>query len=175
MRLNVLFSFFYVLCFIAFRPPLMAQPDNRQASAPKSQPSESQLERAERNVGTVLATLQQQSKDLEDMAKSLKSGDFQVAMELDHKLSDGAMQLDATLLFLGLYRHMGCDADRVLAKSVLENRLDYYSGLLSAMADQVTGYMPLTNSVALAQEAQKSRDALRLARNTLDAISPSLK
>lgn len=175
MRLNVLFGSFCVFCLVGFSTPLIGQVDNRQTPSPKLQASDSHLEEAERKVGTLLAALQQQSKDLEAMAKALKSADFQVAMELDHKLSDGAMELDVTLLFLGLYRRMQCDPDRVLAKGVLENRLDYYSQLLGAMADQVTGYMPLTNSVALVQEAQKSRDELRSAKNTLDAIALSLK
>lgn len=115
------------------------------------------------------------STDLEGMMKSLPNGEIDIALAIDARSAQGATYMDATVWFVALYHRMDCDADRTVAKTVLENRLAFYAHMLDLAVDQTNGYLGLVHAPAIAQQGQRIRDELRAAKSKLDEIAASLK
>jgi hypothetical protein len=124
----------------------------------------------ERDLAARKNTLLSESTDLQAMAKSLKSPDFDAALEVDTKAQHAVMELDAAIWFLDTYNNMQCVQDREIAKIALKNRLEFYSYLLGLEADQVAGHLAFANSPAVVQSGMRVKDELRAAKGKLDEI-----
>ena len=109
------------------------------------------------------------------MAKSLKSPDVDVALEVDTKAQHGVMELDAAIWFLDIYNSMQCAPDREIAKTALKNRLGFYSYLLGLEADQIAAHLAFVNSPAVVQSGMRVKDELRAAKSKLDEIVSSVE
>ena len=129
----------------------------------------------ESDLGTRKKNLLTQSQDLESIAKSLTGVDVNSALSIDERAQQGAMYLDATYWFVGIYDRMQYDEDKNVAKAVLQNRLGFYAYMLDMAVDQTNGYLGLTRVPAVAQQGQRIRDELRAAKVKLDEIAASLK
>lgn len=159
-----------VFFLAAFPKRLGGQAENSQAQAVES-PSLAN----ERDIEGRKKALLTEAADLEQITKLLTGTEFSAAMQLDEKLGQGIMELDATLWFLGIYDSMQCEADRDVAKTALKNRLAFYSHMLDLAADQAAGQLAFTRLPATAQAGARIRDDLRAAKSKLDAIAASLK
>jgi hypothetical protein len=146
-----------------------------QAGGTQAQAQDSLLLPNERDLAARKKALENDSTDLEGMAKSLTGAEFDAALSIDQKTGQGTMEVDAALWFLGIYDNMQCDADRDIAKAALKNRLGFYSYLLGLEADQVAGHLPYMRLPATVQASVRAKDDLRAAKDKLDEIAALLK
>jgi hypothetical protein len=144
-------------------------------AAPQSQGADSATLVLLRDLASKKEQLLRESGDLENMAKSLGGSEVDATLELDRKASQGTMALDSLLYFLAIYEKMQCDQDRNVAKTVLSDRLAFYSQLFGMFADQAAGQLAYVRRPAIAQSGQRIKDVLRDARAKMDAYASSLK
>jgi hypothetical protein len=157
-----------VVLVVAFAKPLAGQAGDSREQDSQAQPNE-------RDVAAMKKVLLSESTDMEEIAKSLNGSESETAILLDGKAQYGVMELDATAWFLATYNRMQCDPDREVAKTVLKNRLGFYTHMLGLEADQAAGYLALTKLPGTAQLGLQIKDNLRSAQGKLDEIAASLK
>ena len=173
-RLLIALVALYLVSF-ATSSQLNAQTGIAQAQITQSQMAESAASDNERDIAARKKALLSESSDLGEMEKTLRGTEFDAALSLDQKASQGAMELDAAFWFLAVYDRMQCDADREVAKVALKNRLGFYSYVLGLEADQAAAQLAFARLPATAQAGERIKDALRAAKNKLDEIAASLK
>jgi len=164
--LATMLAVFAACCYSQDAAPKADQQDTPEMAARKA---------VEVDLWTRKNDLLTQSDDMGSIAKSLNGFDFNNASSIVDHAQQGAMYLDATYWFLGLYDRMQCGEDKDLAKGVLQNRLGFYAHLLDMAVDQTNGYLGLTRVPAVAQQGQRIRDELRAAKVKLDEIAASLR
>ena len=146
-----------------------------QENSQTPKPEVSPFDNMQSELGLHKKALLSESQDLEAMMRSLKSPDQDAAIAIDQRASLGAMELDATIWFAGIYENMQCDADREVAKAALKNRLGFYAQLLDLEAETTAKQLALTRVPAVAQSGQRIKEHLRAAKATLDEMAASVK
>jgi hypothetical protein len=117
-------------------------------------------------------------KDFNDMAttaQSLQGIEGSTLTSLSDVALYGAMEIDATISFLEVYRNMQCEPDRATAKSVLKKEISVYSGMLDKEIDLTAGLLTFTKFPATSSAILRMRDELRDTKGKLDAIAASLQ
>jgi hypothetical protein len=166
LAVAIMLSVFATCCYSQDVAPKSNQQDAPEIAAKKA---------VEDDLRTRKNNLLTQSDDMDSIAKSLNGSDFDNATSIADHAQQGAMYLDATYWFVGIYYVMQCDKDKNLAKVVLQDRLGFYAHLLDMAVDQTNGNLGLTRLPAVAQQGQRIRDELRVAKVKLDEIAASLK
>lgn len=135
----------------------------------------SQVQSDLRDLAANKTTLENDSGDLEAMATSIQGSEQETLIDFDTIAQKGFLEVDATISFLGVYSKMQCEPDRATAKATLENRIGFYSHILSLEVDHTNGTLAFAKLPATAQEGTRLRDDLRAAKDKLDGIAASLK
>ncbi len=163
--MTIVFAVFAACCYPQDVAPKSDRQDAPEIAAKKA---------VEDDLRTRKNNLLTQSDDMDSIAKSLNGSDFENASSIVDHAQQGAMYLDATYWFVGIYYVMQCDKDKNLAKVVLQDRLGFYAHLLDMAVDQTNGNLGLTRVPAVAQQGQRIRDELRAAKVKLDEIAASI-
>lgn len=123
------------------------------------------------------AALVNDSDDFGKMLQSLgtSSPNFWLESQIDDYANTGTVLIADAIWFLGVYEKMQCEPDRITAKGVLKNRLDFYSNALGVQATVIVNSLTYEKSPAMTQAGFRIRDDLRAAKDKMDAINASLK
>jgi hypothetical protein len=101
--------------------------------------------------------------------------EFEVPDHLSALANLNAERLRATLMVVGFYENTACEKDRLLAKSVLKNQLDYHLKQLKGDIEAVNSQVAYTKLPAISQTAIHMKDNLRDLSAKLDSIQASLE
>lgn len=115
------------------------------------------------------------SKDFRAMQQPSHGEELEVLLFLDQVATIAEERLYAANAALHMYDGISCNPDRLKAKGILKEQLEYYSWAFDSEVTRTTGSLTFVKVPAAAQAGLRMKDDLRATKEKLDSIAASLR